>query len=75
MGKDCPKYTTIKTWAGEFRRDTISTCTEPESGRQKVSPLTRTPTLFSLAFFFEGIAKLKYHWLTSFDVKRDYVEK
>ena len=34
-GKDCPKYTTIKTWAREFRRTRTNTYREPGSGHQK----------------------------------------
>ena len=28
-GKDCPKYTTIKTWARVFRRTRTNTCRQP----------------------------------------------
>ena len=35
LGKDCPKYKTIKTWAREFRHTRTNTCREPGSGRQK----------------------------------------
>ena len=34
-GNDCPKHTTIKTWAGKFRRISTNICREPGSGRQK----------------------------------------
>ena len=37
-GKDCPKHTTIKTWARKFRRTRTNTCREPGSGGQKVLP-------------------------------------
>ena len=47
MWEDCPKHTTIKTWAREFRRTRTNTCREPGSGRQKVLPPSKTSALFT----------------------------
>ena len=42
LGKDCPKHTTIKTWARKFRRTRTNTYREQGSGRPKSATTHKT---------------------------------